>query len=97
MDFLPLEQLRNVQLKRMQAIVARAYDNVTLFRQRMKERDLTPASVQTMDDVALLGMLSASLAIPEEHWLAALRANLPEKIFEVNRQAFALGRQQKTT
>jgi phenylacetate-CoA ligase len=54
MDFLPLEQLRNLQLKRMQAIVARAYDNVTLFRQRMKERDLTPASVRSLEDVALL-------------------------------------------
>lgn len=54
MDFLPLEQLRNLQLKRMQAIVARAYENVTLFRQRMKERDLTPASLQHLDDVQLL-------------------------------------------
>jgi phenylacetate-CoA ligase len=54
MDFLPLEQLRSLQLKRMQAIVARAYDNVTLFRQRMNERDLTPAAIRTLDDVALL-------------------------------------------
>jgi indolepyruvate ferredoxin oxidoreductase beta subunit len=48
-------------------------------------------------NVALLGILSAQLAIAEEHWLAALRANLPEKIFEVNRQAFELGREQKKT
>jgi len=38
MDFLPLAQLRDLQLKRLQAIVQRAYDNVTLFRQRMKDR-----------------------------------------------------------
>ncbi len=30
-------------------------------------------------NVALLGILSARLSIPEEHWMAALRANLPEK------------------
>jgi indolepyruvate ferredoxin oxidoreductase, beta subunit len=46
-------------------------------------------------NVALLGLLSAELDIAEEHWIAALKANLPEKIFEVNRQAFELGRQQK--
>src|SRR5512143_2572835 len=33
-------------------------------------------------NVAMLGILSAQLSIPEEHWLAALRANLPAKIFE---------------
>jgi indolepyruvate ferredoxin oxidoreductase beta subunit len=43
-------------------------------------------------NVAMLGVLSARLDIPEEHWLAALRANLPEKSFESNRQAFAIGR-----
>ncbi len=46
-------------------------------------------------NVALLGVLSAALEIPEEHWLAALRANLPEKFFESNRQAFQLGRRQQ--
>jgi indolepyruvate ferredoxin oxidoreductase beta subunit len=48
-------------------------------------------------NVAMLGLLSAELSIPEEHWIAALHANLPEKIFEVNRQAFELGRKQKKT
>jgi phenylacetate-CoA ligase len=54
MDFLPLEQLRSLQLKRVQSIVTRAYDNVTLFRQRMKQRDLTPAAIQKLEDLALL-------------------------------------------
>ncbi len=43
-------------------------------------------------NVALLGMLSAQLAIPEEHWLAALRAALPERLLAVNEAAFRLGR-----
>jgi indolepyruvate ferredoxin oxidoreductase, beta subunit len=46
-------------------------------------------------NVAMLGILSAELSIPEEHWLAALRSNLPEKSFENNRKAFELGRQKK--
>ncbi len=44
-------------------------------------------------NVALLGILSAQLSIPEEQWLAALRANFPETLFEINRQAFQMGRQ----
>ena|SRR5689334_13987887 len=43
-------------------------------------------------NVALLGVLSTRLDIPESAWLDALRANLPEKLHEVNLQAFALGR-----
>jgi len=43
-------------------------------------------------NVALLGMLSAQLSIPEEHWLAALRAALPERLLAVNEAAFRLGR-----
>jgi indolepyruvate ferredoxin oxidoreductase, beta subunit len=43
-------------------------------------------------NVALLGVLSRQLPIAEEHWLAAIRANLAEKLHEANLQAFALGR-----
>jgi indolepyruvate ferredoxin oxidoreductase, beta subunit len=43
-------------------------------------------------NVALLGVLSRQLPIAEEHWLAALRANLAEKLHAANLQAFTLGR-----
>jgi indolepyruvate ferredoxin oxidoreductase beta subunit len=43
-------------------------------------------------NVALLGILSVHLDMPEERWLAALHANLPAKVHEVNEQAFAMGR-----
>jgi len=43
-------------------------------------------------NVALLGALSKHLAIGEEHWLAAVRAGLPERLHDVNLAAFALGR-----
>jgi indolepyruvate ferredoxin oxidoreductase beta subunit len=48
-------------------------------------------------NVALLGVLSGYLAIPEEFWVEAMRANLPEKFFDSNQQAFKIGRQQTTT
>lgn len=44
-------------------------------------------------NVALLGVLSAHLDVPQGHWLAAVRANLPTKVHEVNEKAFALGRE----
>lgn len=43
-------------------------------------------------NVALLGVLSNYLNIPEKHWLDAIRTHLPKKLHEVNEQAFALGR-----
>ncbi len=43
-------------------------------------------------NVALLGILSRRLPIAEEHWLAAIRANLADKLHSANLQAFSLGR-----
>lgn len=53
-DFLPLPQLRALQLERLQAIVDRAYQLVPLFHERMKERGLTPADVRSLDDISRL-------------------------------------------
>ncbi len=44
-------------------------------------------------NVALLGAVSTVLEIPREHWLAAIYANLAEKLHKINEQAFELGRQ----
>jgi phenylacetate-CoA ligase len=53
-DFLPLPQLRTLQLQRLTAIVQRAYDRVALFRKRMDERSLTPQALRALEDIALL-------------------------------------------
>jgi phenylacetate-CoA ligase len=54
LDFLPPAQLQQLQLQRLQFIVRRAYDKVALFRQRMEERSLTPDSLKSLEDIALL-------------------------------------------
>ena len=46
-------------------------------------------------NVALLGVLSSHLAIPREHWLSAIRANLPERLHKTNEEAFDLGRKSR--
>ena len=43
-------------------------------------------------NVALLGVLSAYLDIPESFWIESLHTNLNPKIHAVNDEAFALGR-----
>lgn len=53
-DFLPVEQLRRVQLQRMQATVQRAYDRVDLVRTRMREKGIEPGDIKSLDDVANL-------------------------------------------
>ena len=53
-DFLPRNQLRDLQLQRLKSIVQRAYDHVALFHTRMAERNLAPQDIQSLDDVAKL-------------------------------------------
>jgi indolepyruvate ferredoxin oxidoreductase beta subunit len=43
-------------------------------------------------NVALLGALSTHLSIAEEHWRAALLGALPERLHQVNLEAFEAGR-----
>lgn len=54
MDFLPLPQLRQLQLARLQAIVRLAYDRVALYRERMDKKGVSPDDVRSLDDIANL-------------------------------------------
>ncbi len=53
-DFLPLAQLRQLQLQRLQATVRRAYDNVPLYRKRMDEKKVKPEAIQRLADIDLI-------------------------------------------
>jgi phenylacetate-CoA ligase len=53
-DFLPVAQLRDLQLRRLRGVVARAYERVELFRKRMGERDLTPGDIRGLTDIVKL-------------------------------------------
>lgn len=43
-------------------------------------------------NVALIGLLSQSMEIPEEAWIDTLKQTVPAKVLDVNLKAFALGR-----
>jgi phenylacetate-CoA ligase len=50
-DYLPLPQMRQLQLARLRAVAARAYQNVQLYRTRMDERSLGPESLCDPSDL----------------------------------------------
>lgn len=43
-------------------------------------------------NVAMLGALSRHLQIEQSNWLAAIKANLPDSLYQANVQAFEIGR-----
>jgi phenylacetate-CoA ligase len=53
-DYLPTQQLRDLQLSRLQRMVRRAYDHQELYRERMKERGVTPDDVRSVEDTRKL-------------------------------------------
>ena len=53
-DFVPRQNLRELQTRRLQDMVRRAYGNVALMRKRMDERQLTPDDIQSIDDIVML-------------------------------------------
>jgi phenylacetate-CoA ligase len=53
-DYTPLTQLRDLQLQRLQAVVARAWQQVELFRSRMDERGLAPQQIRSLEDIGKL-------------------------------------------
>jgi len=50
-DYVPLAQMRQLQLERLRAVVRRAYDRVELFRRRLDERDFRPEKLGTLADI----------------------------------------------
>jgi len=53
-DFMDIASLRDVQLSRLQKIVAHAYKNVEFFRNRMDEKGITPEDIKSLTDIQKL-------------------------------------------
>jgi phenylacetate-CoA ligase len=53
-DYTPLPQFRDLQLKRLQAVVTRAWRHVKLFQSRLAERGIAPDDIRSLDDIAKL-------------------------------------------
>jgi phenylacetate-CoA ligase len=53
-ETMPREQLAKLQLERLQAMLANAYDRVPLYRQRLQDKGIRPADIRSLADVAQL-------------------------------------------
>ena len=53
-ETMPREELKKLQSERLVKQVARMYDNVALFKQRMDEKGLKPSDIHGVDDLHLL-------------------------------------------
>ena len=78
-----------------------AEDQIDNNRPRLREGGVLigPSDIQAdllpnrrSANVALLGVLSRHLKIDAATWLEAVRRNMKPELYEVNRQAFEIGR-----
>ena len=53
-ECMPREQIRAIQLERLQSVVRRVYDNVPLYRGRMDEKGVKPEDIRTLEDLKYL-------------------------------------------
>ena len=57
-ETMPYEQLRELQNERLLKQVQHVWDNVPYYRQKMEEKGVTPADIQSIDDLHKLPLLS---------------------------------------
>ena len=53
-DYMPVEELRALQLAKLQKLVAYEYERVALFRRRCDEKGVKPRDIVTLKDIAKL-------------------------------------------
>jgi phenylacetate-CoA ligase len=53
-DYMPVAELRDLQLKRMRGVVTTAWEQVEHFRSRLADRGLTPGDIRSLEDIAKL-------------------------------------------
>jgi phenylacetate-CoA ligase len=53
-ETMPREELEALQLRRLQNVVARVYENVPFYRKKLDERGVKPEHIQKLSDVTLL-------------------------------------------
>lgn len=59
-DFMPIEELRALQLSKLQKLVAYEYERVALFRRRCDEKGVKPRDIVTLKDIAKLPFMMKS-------------------------------------
>ena len=50
-ECMPAQEKETLQLKRLQDVVRRAYENVPYYRKKLDEAGVTPEDIQTLKDI----------------------------------------------
>ncbi len=53
-ESMPREQLRQLQLERLQKTVRRVYDNVPFYKEKFRDKGIEPGDIKTLEDLTLL-------------------------------------------
>lgn len=54
MEYMPREQLRDIQSERLRSVVRRVYQNVPFYRDKMQQLGVTPNDIKDIDDITKL-------------------------------------------
>ena len=75
-ETMPYDQLRQLQNERLRKQVQHVWDNVPYYREKMEKKGVTPADIQSMDDLYKLPFLSkADLRDAYPHGLRGMPLN----------------------
>ena len=66
--------------------------NVSIVPADAAELAMTAGNIRCAN-VALIGVLSKRMDVPEQAWIDTIKATVPQKAVDVNLKAFALGRE----
>lgn len=75
-EFMPKDELQNLQLKNLKALVYRLYNFSPFYRQRMEAKGVVPDDIVKLDDIAKLPFMTKK----------DLRDGYPDKIFTASKR-----------
>lgn len=53
-ESMPREELRKLQLERLQGTIKRVYENVPFYKQKLQEKGVEPGDIKSLEDIKLL-------------------------------------------
>ncbi len=77
LDYMPVDELRALQLHRLKATVQRCYDRVPLTRKRMDEMGVKPEHIKTLADIKLLPFMKKT-DLRDEYPLGLMASDISE-------------------
>ena len=85
-DFMPVDQLRAMQLEKLQKLIPYEYERVPLFRRRCDEKGVKPRDLVTLKDLGARSIASTAPPAPRASPSAFRR---PQATWRYGPRAFA--------